>query len=98
MMCPFEVGQRVVCIKDAWNVTWGEAAPVYMGIYTIRDIEPDYKNRVGLRFREIVNPALEYRDGLKETAFVWTGFKPVTDISIFKKMLVPAPVRKLEDA
>jgi hypothetical protein len=95
----FRVGQKVVCIRDKSILTQGRRRPKWPaaiavgGVYTILDIELSLlvsHGEAGLRFEECRVEA--YECGW-ETAFPASCFRPLlerkTDISIFKKMLVP---------
>lgn len=101
----FRRGQRVICVKrgkwvgqDYDLVAW----PVYGETYTIRDIVDDSMHPVpgvGFRFEEVVNPVLWHAEGMHEPTFHSIRFRPVrtTDISVFTKLLAPAPKRKVKE-
>ncbi len=91
----FYVGQRVVCITEWEEPRYhDEIFPKRGCFYTVRtaDVEGDEQ---WLRLNEIVNPALEYEEGIGEAKFLSYGFRPVeerqTDISVFAEMLTKAP-------
>lgn len=106
MTCPFVVGQRVVCVSEGfsgkWDLSLGEKGPKANGIYTIRNMYVDSAGTVGLQFREIVNPPLQYSDGVHECGFLWKRFRPLrerpteTDISALRTLLTDTRLR--EDA
>lgn len=100
-MSNFHVGQKVTPKNDdPWqDVEVPDIAPVFGEIYTIRSIEYE-GDGVYLRFHEIHN-VLEYFDDcdcIDEMQFDADDFRPVierkTDISIFKRLLVPASKQK----
>ena len=71
----FYVGQKVVCVKNAPPIcTWGEHVPRKGTVYTVRQAKHD-----GIRLVEIVNPELQYRQGLSEMWFANHGFRPVVE-------------------
>jgi hypothetical protein len=75
----FRVGQKVVCITKFYpRSNESVTLPEKDKIYTIRAIDM-ILNRIGLRFEEIVNPALRYIDGVKEGAFDSKYFRPVDE-------------------
>ena len=100
MECNFVVGQKVVCVDDKWAnsdhpVHKETIHPKIGHVYTIRDMGPNVDGEIALRFVEIRNKRRLFRDGVDEANFFHWHFRPVkenkTDISIFKKMLTPAP-------
>lgn len=97
-MSNFHVGQKVVCVKrDSWKPMYsGESAPVWRGVYTIRNISMGDDGKAYLMFDEIKNPHI-YRIPHPEARFRSIHFRPVvtrkTDISIFKAMLNPQNLR-----
>lgn len=98
----FHVGQKVVCIADAFSLGFlGEVFPVKGAVYTIRDIVTD-GDGAGLRLEEIVNKPCRYLldngDAVHdEPCFCATAFRPVTDIGwaheIVAEVLNKQPVR-----
>src|SRR5262249_8094610 len=102
----FHVGQRVVCIKRSGDGYGWEILPRVGGIYTIRGF--DYRaacdEKEGVWLEEIVNKPAMYMGYtcLSEASFGRSHFRPVTerktDISIFKRMLVPAGRRQRQVA
>lgn len=62
-------------------------------VYTIREFQTDDYGNLGMRFKEIINPVLQYDDGVCEVAFHAIYFRPVkrTDISVFTRLLAPTP-------
>ena len=107
MECPFVVGQKVVCVDKCWknksNSYPDEIFPTQNQIYTIRTIElvedGPHINVVVVRLIEIVNKTREYVGGRLEPRFYHWHFKPLqetkTDISVFNKLLNPAPKEKI---
>jgi hypothetical protein len=101
MKCNFVVGQRVICIPNAyqWNVlkTYPKVAvPECNGIYTIRNIEVfnlDGDEDIGLRFVELINPICLFFDFRTEPAFSHSQFRALnersTSIEILKKLERP---------
>ncbi len=83
----FHVGQKVVCIKEQrWFSQYGtpmDNPPVKGGVYTVREkiIEPP-SGDLFLAFNET-----------SDLDCFWAiFFRPVTDISVFKRMLAPREV------
>jgi hypothetical protein len=104
MECKFVVGQKVVCIKkDPWfNIEAGmisdyRTPPKYGDIVTIQEIVPSFDN-IGQPaiFLVLVEHPAEFPVISRRWHQQW--FKPLeekkTDISIFEKMLIPAPKKK----
>lgn len=102
-------GDKVVCIRDDFLEGYAhiETRPVVGGIYTIREIDPNYPKAksaclVALRLVEIRNPVLPYIEGEYEAAWNYERFRPVeprkTDISIFTDMLKTVGKPVTEDA
>lgn len=97
MDCPFQVGQRVICIDDDFHQRFpedvGTIFPVKGQIYTVRSVE---LTRYGpaITLVEIINVDQLYEDGFGELNFLPRRFRPVverkTDISIFTRMLTGA--------
>lgn len=85
--------QKVVCIYD-FKPQPGEIHPIKDEVYTIRDWFPSVYAIGGyaIRLEEIINKPLEYCDGWDEVAFDSRRFRPVTDISVFTKMLGRKPI------
>lgn len=89
------VGQKVVKVKcpvDAPN--YPSSARLVLGaIYTIREIDLRAVNLHGMatiRLVEVVNdPLIMTKLGMWEIGYRPDGFRPITDISIFTKMLTP---------
>lgn len=80
----FHIGQKVVCIFDAWSRPYGEDVPQKDQIYTIRDIIHDSKiDQIGFRLHEIRNiPHPFTRSGkevIEESAFNSHGFRPLIE-------------------
>ena len=99
MMWEARKGMQVVCISDWWGDPIFPSAsppavsfPVKGCIYTIRGV--GCMDQVYLWLEEIVNPHFE-PDRTTEPSFAAGGFRPLrdakTDISVFKKLLVPSP-------
>lgn len=96
------VRQRVVCIGtegtpnidwDTWCTHWKIARPTRGGIYTVRDARIGRAGRQHIRLVEIVNPSAEFSDAPSQEPWWWaSAFRPITDISIFTKMLKPKKV------
>jgi hypothetical protein len=93
MSAEFDIGTIVVCINDSWvqDKRYGEKMPYKGQVLTIRSIEIRDDDTPFLRFEEIVNPVVEYPNGLGECRFCAFQFRPVrkTDISVFEKHLIP---------
>lgn len=89
-MCPFEVGQQVVCIDGEWDPTppKGTHMPVAGGVYTVREMAPRRFGDIGLRLHEV-----------RHYWFLWTHFRGVktTDISDLQKLLAPTPKIKTSE-
>lgn len=81
---PFQIGQRVVCVKDNWNKKnspVGIIAPKKKQTLTVREIKPDRDGRSlwYLRFEEIVNPKVHGIGGYLEPSFISDAFAPITE-------------------
>jgi hypothetical protein len=98
----FHVGQKIVCIHDGWRhpfIYLVQSLPKKGAIYHVRGFEGekyDPAAAVGCAYiwlSEIVNPPVS---GI-EPSFSVRFFRPVTerktDISVFTKLLTPAPKR-----
>lgn len=91
----FFIGQKVVCISVC--ISEMEAFDTHPNnprcgeIYTIRGLMWDgVANREGCLLAGVINPIRTWGDGSVCEASFWVGFfRPVTDISVFKKMLGP---------
>jgi hypothetical protein len=90
----FHVGQRVVCVRNDFTTEYDETIPRKGGLYTIRAIRRGRCGYAFVQLVEIVNPKINYVNGVDEVAFIVYAFRPVverpTDISIFQRMLVPS--------
>ena len=108
MECRLYEGQKVVCV-ETWTPSNGngDKGPVKDQIYTIRHIKYDeFWKQISIALVEIKNtprpypgdPARKY--GLTEQYFKHTRFRPLTDISIFEKMLdtTNIDVKEFEEA
>jgi hypothetical protein len=92
----FRVGQRVVCVDASRGrpLRGARATLVKNAIYTIRKIEI-WNDVTGVYLEEIIEPVLDvWLDrGPTEPCWRLSRFRPVverkTDISIFKRLLVP---------
>lgn len=99
----FRIGQPVICIKpDGWrDLVCGETGPTFHQRLTIRDIER-IPAGLFLRFEEIVNPCLRYREREDECLFSARWFRPVvereTDISFAHEILREASNKVEEPA
>lgn len=72
-MSNFKIGQKVVAtVTFKGDENLGVRNPIKNEIYTIREIECEY-----LRFCEIINPVLRYKDGTKEVAYNPKRFRPL---------------------
>lgn len=81
----WEIGQKCICITNNYAVNnqsriYKETAPQKDQELTIRTIESD-SDGTFLRFEEIKNESMEYRDGRGEVMFCSLGFAPF-DINI----------------
>lgn len=99
--CSFFIGQRVVCVRidgleDRLYNGIKYAVPSPGSVYTIRNIYRSLKGPFGVQLVEIINPPVFTRQrGMWELGYRAIRFRPVTDISIFERMLKE---RELEDA
>jgi hypothetical protein len=91
---------KVVCIVDITPRRVGdfvEKVPVKGQVYTVRGRKTatyvGHGTHSGYYLSEIVNPPKPYMDGFEECAFHVSWFRPVTDISVFTRLL---NVKKLE--
>ena len=78
----FEVGQQVVCIKEAGDCYNGETGPKKGKIYTIRDISV-VDGDTGLIFEEIKNIPTLYSNGTLECSFISEDFRPIVENNNF---------------
>jgi hypothetical protein len=87
MKYPWAVpGKKVKCTAAFEGQRKGvEAYPIQGETYTIRGIRANHRNHVFITLVEITNPLVPTKD--VEPHFHIEGFKPLTDISIFQKML-----------
>jgi hypothetical protein len=100
------IGQKVVCVDDNWRHKdhpkhWHTIYPILKQIYTIREISKseDAKGPIeghSFRFYEIKNKKDWFVNGYGEPNFFDWHFEPLvekkTDISTFKKLLVPTTI------
>lgn len=91
-MSNFRNGQKVVCIDDGWLSHAHTICPRKGEVYTVRE-KTFWGTAPGLRFVEITNEPTVYSNMSEpvEPAFLAECFRPVTDISIFEKMLTDCP-------
>jgi len=88
----FRIGQPVVCIKaGGWrDLVLGETGPSFHQQLTIREMD-DGPPGLTLRFEEIVNPILRYRECDCECSFNAAWFRPLikkaTDIGFAHEIL-----------
>lgn len=82
-------GVKCVCVDASWpSGSWygPEALPVKGQQYTIRDLET-YEGTNCCRLVEIVNPLMDYNQGMIEAAFALKRFRPLVtqqdDIALF---------------
>lgn len=89
----FRIGQKVVCIHD-FRPQPDEVHPVRGSVYTVRDcfLLAFFDNLFAVRLEEIVNARMMYANGFDEVAFLSIRFRPLTDISVFTRMLEQQPV------
>lgn len=80
-------GRKIVCVTNAWEHFVQEATPEKGAVYTIRDVILSEHGIPHVRLEELRNPVLHYEDGSAECAYTIEGFKPLTDIRVFEKML-----------
>ena len=83
----FYVGQKVVCVDDNhFGLDLGETAPRRGVIYTIRAFHGDGD---AIFLNEIVNKPHFYNCGtvFAECSWLTCRFRPLTDISVFQKIL-----------
>jgi len=97
----WHIGMKVECIKTGeWtNRLACEVVPVFGRIYTIRSVDEN-EHGVWLRFSEVINSALSYRNGVREARFSSIRFRPVqtkkTSIEVFTALLTPTEDDKAE--
>lgn len=75
------IGQKIVCITDAWLVAPCEVVPEINAIYVIRGIRtyPQCPDQVFILLRELVNPPCTCRGQAEEAAYASGGFRPLVD-------------------
>lgn len=85
----FSVNEKVVCIKTykilEVDIEVGNVLPVKGEMYTIRDIFVQ-QGDVFFTFHELVNPIVEYEDGVNEIQF-WHGNFRKLDHSFAENLL-----------
>lgn len=96
MKCQFVVGQHVVCVSDDWHSAISDYLPEHLPAknnkYSIRGFET-FDDSVYLQLNEIRNSPGPFNH---EATWRFDYFRPLnerpveTDISIFKKLLVPS--------
>lgn len=97
-------GQKVICVRGGGHPGWPEAIPLVQGrVYTIRDTTVDPRNgRAYVHLQEVVNQSGDCVQGFGEPYYRSDRFVPIikreTDISIFKKTLVPQRKPALADS
>lgn len=99
----FHLGQKIVCVNDAWvhpRVHELPHLPRKGAIYHVRSVEPSRCPGLDcqfLRLAELINPVMTGRD--REPSFAGDHFRPVierkTDISIFTKLLAPKQLERV---
>ncbi len=88
MECKFYIGQRVTLREPYSDLRENITFPIFGEIYRIREIFMDtVRDRVGVTLEEIRHAPQDLADGYREPGFYYAIFRPVTDISIFTKML-----------
>jgi hypothetical protein len=103
MECNFYMGQKVVCVKapKARRAYKKEIIPVEKEVYTVRDIIC-YGDKISIRLEEIINDVGMYvfngHHIATECSFNHNLFKPLTDISIFHKIVSEVKNREHEYA
>ena len=85
----FSINEKVVCIKTykvlEIDIEVGNVLPVKGEMYTIRDIAI-YNNEPFFKFYELVNPIIEYENGMNELEF-WHGNFRKLDHSFAENLL-----------
>lgn len=91
----WHIGQRVVCVDDSGIDSRVLNKPIKNKIYTIRTVDDNGFNKLGLRLVEIKNNAglvVSPKNGIHidEVCFKESRFKPIDEkrIDIFRAMLV----------
>jgi hypothetical protein len=95
----FEIGQKVVCIKQPCPEVWNCTVPCVGQVYTVRGIEDcNDGGDLCIVLDEILNPEMvcyldDGRTEWGEPNFEVWHFRPVktTSIEIFKKILLDTP-------
>lgn len=99
----FEIGQRVVCVayrgEDRPSNVGVENRPRIGGVYTIRDIGQDSKERLGVWLEEVVNRPVPTLVGLRERGFFIQCFRALDErrLDIFRAMLTDAGAPQNDD-
>ena|ERR1041384_7187080 len=79
-MSNFKVGQKVVCVssleRDEFDFEYGVFHPVKNEMYTIRRICEDASG-IAFGLEEIINPILQYEDGIDEQLYYSHHFRPL---------------------
>ena len=74
----FEVGQKIVCVDDSNQWIIGYTGVVKGNIYTIRAFTPTGY----ILLEEVVNPPIQLRDGIRESGFKHSRFRPINSNGI----------------
>lgn len=105
MICPFTVGQRVVCVMDKWYpFGWVNDKFVRLDV-----IEPVPKRGeickiIGMDRQDYINSIGLVLEKYPNQDFCFRGFRPLnerpkeTSIEVFKKLLNPTNHKQLEKA
>lgn len=105
----FDIGQRVICIGggpsrfsveywESWRQQWGLTFPCRGRPYSVRKTRIAKDGTQRIRLVEIVNPEVQFSDAPNQEPW-WqsVSFRPVvkreTDISVFRKILMPTVER-----
>lgn len=97
--CNFYIGQKITLRNPVIaHPQWAEFArqhgvrwPEFGVVYTVRELFMDTGlQRVGVRLAEIINPVMQFADGIKELGYWHCDFRPVTDISSLEALLKEA--------
>lgn len=92
----FHVNQLVLCVQRSTPSEYCETRPFSGHVYTVRDVSYHEIGGPLIRLAEIVNLPRQYVQGVEETWFVSSSFRPIDDVRLlqFRKLLAPQPTRE----